>query len=93
MKNIVLLLMVVLLVGCSTYEYEGKSLGAYLENPGDILKDPHFAAYKEKRDVLESQYLREEIPYAVYVTKRQELDDQYNKEVLERENKVNAFGG
>ena len=77
MKRCLLLLCAALVAGCSY----GQN---YLENPESLIRDPHFAAYKDKRDDLESSYLRKEITYAEYIDKRDELDDQYTKEVNKR---------
>ena len=68
--------------GCA---YEGRALNDYIEQPQTIIQDPHFESYKEKRDALESQYLRKEIPYADYVQKTKELDDSYAKQVQKRD--------
>jgi len=82
MKKIILFLTLVFMFGCS---YEGKQLGSYLEDPGSIIKDPHFEEYQSKRDDLESQYLRKEITYAEYLEKLNELEEMYSKEVQERQ--------
>jgi hypothetical protein len=76
-KKILVLMCALMLLGCSY----GKD---YLENPEKFIRDPHFAAYKDKRDALESSYLRKEITYAEYIEQRDKLDDQYDKEVQKR---------
>ena len=82
MKRTVIVLMgLIFAAGCS---YKGEDLNTYLENPSQIIKDPHFSHYQEKRDSLESQYLSKEISYADYVKQLEELDDQYSKEVQDR---------
>jgi hypothetical protein len=81
MKNIALIVMTVMLFGCA---YKGENLETYVDEPANILKDPHYGHYKEERDALESQYLRKEIDYAVYTQKIEELDAKYNKEVDQR---------
>ncbi|MCA9405243.1 MAG: hypothetical protein KC684_01805 [Candidatus Omnitrophica bacterium] len=81
MKNILVLLLGISLVGCA---YEGRTLTDYMEEPQTILRDPHFTAYKEKRDVLERKYLNEEITYAEYMEGLEALDNQYDKEVAQR---------
>ncbi len=75
----------ILLVGCS---YKGKSLESYVYDPASIIQDPHYTGYKEKRDSLESQYLRKEITYADYLKQVEELDGKYNGEVKNREMKL-----
>jgi hypothetical protein len=65
------------------------SLGCqYLENPRTIMRDPHFAEYKDQRDQLEREYLRKEITYDEYILQRDELDNIYSKEVQERQEKM-----
>jgi hypothetical protein len=76
MKKSLVFIGALLLFGCS--------YGGYLENPEKIIRDPHFAEYKDKRDILESAYLRKEITYAEYIEQRDELDEKYDKEVQER---------
>jgi len=85
MKNIIFILLSIFVVGCS---YEGKNVTEYLDDPGSIIKDPHFAAYKEERDALESQYLHGQIEYSDYKEKVDVLDQKYNKEVEERNAKM-----
>ena len=80
-KKSLLLICAVMLCGC-TY---GQN---YLENPEDILIDPHFARYQENRDDLERQYLHKEITYAEYIEQKNRLDSQYDKEVQERTEKI-----
>lgn len=82
MKKAVLLCFVALLIGCS---YAGeKKLDEYLSDPKTWVKDPHFANYKEQRDVLESEYLQKNISYAEYLERRTSLDERYAREVFER---------
>jgi len=81
MKKAILLISAVVLIGCT---YEGEKLSTYLQHPRTFIKDPHFANYKDKRDDLESQYLKKELTYAEYVEKMDELDETYSKEVQER---------
>lgn len=83
-KMIVLLCLVSLLTGC-TYAGE-RTLGDYLQEPATLVRDPHFSNYKEKRDAVESQYLKKEISYSQYLEQTKELDDQYAREVQQREN-------
>lgn len=75
MKRLIVLLGLLVVMGC-TYEQE------YRE--GSFLRDPHFTAYKNNRDALESSYLKKEITYAEYIEQRDHLDDQYAKEVQKR---------
>ena len=73
------------LVGCT---YQGKPLHEYLEDPRSIIQDPHFTEYKAKRDNLEHLYLTDQISYAEYVKQVDELDNTYNREVEERNAKL-----
>ncbi|HQP10096.1 MAG TPA: hypothetical protein PKV41_01780 [Candidatus Omnitrophota bacterium] len=82
-KKLFLLLCILTVLGC-TYGQD------YLEDPGALIRDPHFADYSSKRDDLELQYLRKEITYADYVQQRDELDQKYDKEVQERNQKIQA---
>ncbi|MCK5259978.1 MAG: hypothetical protein KAJ70_02855 [Candidatus Omnitrophica bacterium] len=76
-KKSLLLFCALVLFGCSY----GQN---YLENPEALIRDPHFADYKEKRDDLERQYLRKEITYVEYVEGKDVLDQKYDREVQER---------
>ena len=87
MRKHILIFIFLFLVGCT---YKGQNLETYLDNPGTIVQDPHFAQYQEKRDELESQYLKKKITYAEYIEQRNKLDDMYAKEVKERDNKINS---
>jgi hypothetical protein len=80
-KKFFLFLTVLALCGCS-YGQD------YLEDPGSLIRDPHFAAYQEKRDDLELRYLRKEITYAEYVEEKDALDQTYDKEIQERNEKI-----
>lgn len=81
MKNLIWTFSLVLLVGCT---YQGEDLGNYIDDPKAIIKDPHYSGYQDKRDALESRYLKKEITYADYLEQVKELDDTYTKEVNER---------
>lgn len=81
----ILVVLALLLIGCT---YEGTELKEYFKHPRTLIKDPLFVEYKEKRDVLESSYLRKEITYADYVKGMEDLDEIYDKEVQERESKI-----
>ena len=81
MKKFIVFLSVILLAGCS---YQGKTFGEYFDDPGSIIKDPHYGKYQEKRDMLESQYLTKKITYPEYVEKLKALDENYSREVDER---------
>lgn len=76
-KKSLLLFCALVLAGCSY----GQN---YLKNPEMLIRDPHFADYKEKRDDLERQYLRKEITYVEYVEGKDRLDEKYDREVQER---------
>ena len=81
MKKLIVFLTVLLCAGCS---YQGRTFGEYFDDPGSIIKDPHYTNYQEKRDMLESQYLNKKITYPEYVEKVKALDENYNREVEER---------
>lgn len=87
MKKMILLFLGLFILGCA---YEGTSLKTYFENPRSLIKDPHFGEYKQKRDALESQYLKKEITYSEYVQKMDELDQAYAKEVQQRNQKISG---
>ena len=76
-KKSLLLFCVLALAGCSY----GQN---YLENPETLIRDPHFADYKDKRDNLERQYLRKEITYVEYIEGKDRLDEKYDREVQAR---------
>ena len=57
---------------------------SYLYDPKTILQDPHYAAYQEKLETLESAYLNNEMTYAEYLEKKKDIDDMYGKEVRDR---------
>ena len=81
MKRVLLFLVFLSLAGCT---YEGRTLEDFVEDPGAIVKDPHFADYQQKRDDLEHQFLHKKITFAEYTQKMEDLDIQYQKEVQER---------
>ena len=70
------------LTGCSAGQ---EKIQTYLENPGKLLEDPHFAEYQKNLDALESRYLAKEITYAEYLEQKKGLDEKYTKEVKDRE--------
>ena len=84
MKNLILLLSLLVLGGCA------EKIQDYLDEPQTFIADPHFAEYQQKRDELESQYLKKEITLSQYQEKLGELDNTYNKEVQEREEKISS---
>lgn len=75
MKNWNLLFVVLFIVGCSYG----------VDRISTLVKDPDFAAYQEKKDDLESRYLRKQITYAQYLSQKKQLDDQYTKGVQHRQ--------
>jgi hypothetical protein len=85
MKKWMLLVLACAVVGCS---YQGKTFGEYLNDPQSLIKDPHFTAYKDKREQLESDYLNKKITYADYVAAVKELDNNYAREVQQRNEKI-----
>ena len=80
-RNFLFFLILAGLTGCSVGQ---EKLETYLENPGTIIKDPHFAQYQQNLDSLESEYLAKKITYAEYLERKKELDEKYTKEVKER---------
>ena len=81
MKRFLLIAAIVLASGCA---YEKHNFESYVDHPGTIIKDPHYADYQEKMDALESSYLQKKISYAEYQDKKKELEDQYTGEVNKR---------
>jgi len=85
MKKSFLLIPLLIFLGCSYLQ------GDYdIENPQSFFKDPHYLAYKDKRDALESLYLKKEISYSAYIEQRDALDSKYDQEVIVRENKIRS---
>lgn len=82
MKNLIWLLSIGLLFGCT---YDGKSLQSYWEEPKDILKDPHFAEYRTKRENLEREYLNRDITYSEYIEKRDAMEKEYERDIQRRD--------
>ncbi len=89
MKKGMFIFLALFLVGCSDYSGQG-ALKDFIVHPESWLQDPHFTEYKEKRDALESAYLRKEITYADYVKQKQELDAKYDAEVNTREGIISS---
>jgi len=85
MKKIILGILFIFIIACS---YEGKDVRTYLEEPRWFVKDPHYAAYQEKQQKLESQFLSKEITYAMYIEKKESLEEIYAQEVQERNRKI-----
>jgi hypothetical protein len=83
MKKSLVMICMLMLFGCS-YGND------YLENPETFIRDPHFTAYKNDRDELESVYLRKEITYAEYIQQKDKMDDKYNGEVQKRTSVIMA---
>ncbi|MFH1359661.1 MAG: hypothetical protein ABIJ41_01315 [Candidatus Omnitrophota bacterium] len=78
MKMIIVLIFALLTVGC-----------AYVvDDVKDLVKDPHYTAYQQQMDNLESSYLSDELSYPEYLKRKQHLEDNYSKEVEEREQKI-----
>ncbi len=50
MKRFLLIAAIVLASGCA---YEKHNFESYVDHPGTIIKDPHYADYQEKMDALE----------------------------------------
>ena len=78
MKKMIVVLMALLVMGCAD------KLNSYLDDPGTIIQDPHYAEYQAQLDALEHRYLQKEISYAEYLDKKSQLEDTYTKEVNER---------
>ena len=82
MKKIILSFLFFCLAGCSTGQ---EKLRTYLEEPEYLIKDPHFAAYKQQLDNLDREYyLEKKMTYVEYLEKKKEIDAQYEKEVKQR---------
>ncbi len=75
MKKIWVILMALLIFGCSYGAQEVKKL----------VTDPHFAQYQKNMDELESSYLKGNIKYSDYLARKKQLEDNYTKEVKERD--------
>jgi hypothetical protein len=84
MKKQWLLVCVIFLAGCA------ESLETYVNDPSEIIRDPHFKQYEQSLAALESDYLNKKITYAEYVEKKKEIDDQYTQEVEERNDVLNS---
>ena len=80
LKKMIYVVLALGLVGCS------HSFESYVENPTDIIMDPHFGDYQQKASDLESDYLNKKMTYVEYLQKKKDLDNGYSKEVKEREN-------
>lgn len=85
MKVMLIILSIFFIAGCS---YEGKNVKSYLEEPRWFIKDPHYAAYQDKQQKLESKFLSKEITYAEYIRQKEGLEETYAKEVQERNQKI-----
>ena len=78
MKKLILFGILALMAGCS---YGSEQVTTWIQ-------DPHYMQYTQKRDTLESSYLKGELDYADYLEQKQALDDTYAKEDREREEKI-----
>jgi hypothetical protein len=85
MKKGLFLVLGLVLVGCA---YKGQTFESYIDEPENILRDPHYASYQDQADMLEKDYLSKKISYAEYMEKKSELENKYSKEVKERESIV-----
>ena len=84
MRKILTIGLAAMLTGCS---YGAEHLKTFVEDP---LRDPHYAENQQKLADLESEYLAKKMTYAEYIEKKQELENQYEKEVKERNQKIQA---
>ena len=84
-KKLAIFSVMVFLIGCA---YEGQNLNTLFSDPKSWVQDPHFTDYKNKRDDIESQYLKKELTYAQYLENLKELEDTYSQEVQERNEKI-----
>ena len=91
MRTMILIFLITIMVGCTSYDYEGKNLRTYIENPKYLLKDPHFEDYKKERDALESSYLSKEIEYPEYKKQLESLDKKYDNEVKKRDDIIRDY--
>ena len=85
MKKIMLIFLVAMMSGCS---YGDNGFQEIVDDPGMLLKDPHFAQHQQQLDNLEHSYLRKEITYAKYLEEKRRLEDQYDGEVQHRQNVI-----
>lgn len=76
------ILAAVVLAGCQAGQ---EKLRTYADDPGYLLRDPHFAEYEQRLQGVERRYLSKEITYAEYLEQKQELDAGYSGEVRKRE--------
>ena len=89
MKKFLLLVFALTCIGCSGgLTKEGVTFKDYLRQPRLLIKDPHFAEYKEERDKIEALYLNKTIDYVEYTRRMDELDEDYTKEVQARDEKI-----
>jgi hypothetical protein len=84
MRKEFLLVCMIFLGGCA------ESLETYVNNPSEIVRDPHFKQYEQSLAGLESDYLNKKITYVEYVEKKKQMDDQYTQEVEERNDIINS---
>lgn len=77
-----LVLVAVLLTGCQAC---GDKFQTYSDDPGYLIRDPHFAGYEKASQDLERRYLSKDITYAVYMDEKKALDLKYQGEVEKRE--------
>ncbi len=85
MKKMIVLFLAVIVTGCA---YQGQKVREYFKSPKAFIQDPHFVKYREQRNALESQYLQKKISYAEYIQQRDALDENYEKDVQERDQKI-----
>ena len=84
MKKFLLVLMVMALSGCAQFWH------TYVEEPQNIVQDPHYNRYQEGLRKIEHSYLISEIDYATYLQRKNQLDEVYAQEVQERESKLSG---
>ncbi|MCB9719724.1 MAG: hypothetical protein H6756_02525 [Candidatus Omnitrophica bacterium] len=83
MKNTIILVSILLLVGCSYSQPDSWHSSYYV--PDRWLRDPKFSDYKQKREEIEIGYLERKFRYEEYMDKMQELNKLYEEGVRNRE--------
>ena len=78
MKNILVVLLSFLVVGCAETTQRIESI---VDDPGTIFQDPGFANYEQKLNALEKRYLQKEITYAEYLEQKNQIEENYDREI------------
>lgn len=83
MRNIIVLISMLLLVGCSYSQQDSWNDNYYV--PDRWLKDSRFSDYRQQREEIEERYLQKKIDYEEYIQKMKELNGLYEEGVRNRE--------